>query len=366
MDDLFDRKRGYIPLAYKLRPFSLEEFEGQPHLISRGKVLFNALKNDNVGSYIFWGPPGSGKTSLANIIALNTKSVFLNYSAVLSGIKEIKTLLKEARDNKKYYNKRTILFIDEIHRFNKAQQDAFLPFVENGDIILIGATTENPSFEVNTPLLSRLQVLKLNPLKQGELVNIFKRAVNIIKKEYSEIKISEDNLGLIAKISRGDARVGLNILEIIANYIRTEKLSGLDNKKISSLVEKNYYRYDKTGEEHFNLISAFHKSLRGSDPDAAVYYLMRMLKGGEDPLYIIRRMVAMASEDIGNADPQALLMAVAAKNAYEFLGLPEGELCIVQAAVYLATAPKSNSVYKALKEAKVPFLDLETKNSVMQ
>jgi len=339
------------PLADRMRPETLEEFVGQKHILDEGSVLRKAIKEDKIQSLIFWGPPGTGKTTLAQIIAKVTGAHFISFSAVLSGIKEIKEVMAEAARMKEFYNRKTILFVDEIHRFNKAQQDAFLPHVEKGSIILIGATTENPSFEVISALLSRTKVYTLNLLTEEELKVIINRAIADNKKGLGNlnVELEKEALDYIAQMANGDARVALSTLEFATLTTPPDK----DNKRKITIkiaqetMQKKALVYDKGGEEHYNIISAFHKSLRGSDPDAALYWLGRMLAGGEDPLYIARRMVRFASEDIGNADPAALQVAISAKEAYHFLGSPEGELSLAQAAVYLATAPKSNAVYKA-------------------
>ncbi len=334
-----------------MRPQTLEEFVGQKHILGEGSVLRRAIEEDKIQSLIFWGPPGTGKTTLAHIIAKATGAHFISFSAVLSGIKEIKEVMAEATRMKELYNRKTILFVDEVHRFNKAQQDAFLPHVEKGNIILIGATTENPSFEVISALLSRTKVYTLNPLTEDELKIILKRAIEDKKRGLGDlnVEVDEEALDYIAQMANGDARVALSTLEFASLTTPPNK----ENKRKISLkiacetMQKKALVYDKGGEEHYNIISAFHKSLRGSDPDASLYWLGRMLAGGEDPLYIARRMVRFASEDVGNADPLALQVAIAAKEAYHFLGSPEGELSLAQAAVYLAIAPKSNAIYKA-------------------
>ena len=326
------------PLAERLRPKTLDEILGQEHLLGPGKPLRTAIERDQVPSMILWGPPGVGKTTLAQVIARMTKSDFVPFSAVLSGIKEIKEVMSSAEKGRRL-GRRTILFIDEIHRFNKAQQDAFLPHVERGNVVLIGATTENPSFEVNSALLSRARVFVLKALSDDHVQSLLKRAV-----EAEHIKIEDTALITIASIANGDARTSLNILELASQ-------TSVPGEKISvDIVQQAAQRqllYDKGGEEHYNIISALHKSLRNSDADAALYWLARMLEAGEDPLYVARRLVRFASEDIGLADNQALRIALDAKEAFEFIGLPEGKLALAQCVVYLAAAPKSNSVYTA-------------------
>jgi putative ATPase len=339
------------PLADRMRPESLDEFVGQKHILGKDSVLRKAIEEDKIQSLIFWGPPGTGKTTLAQIIAKATGAHFVSFSAVLSGIKEIKEIMAEASRMKELYHRKTILFIDEIHRFNKAQQDAFLPHVEKGNIILIGATTENPSFEVISALLSRTKVYTLNPLNEDELKIILKRAIEDKEKGLGNmnVELDQDALDFIAQMANGDARIALSTLEfaVLTTPPDKDKKRKITLKIAQEIMQKKALVYDKGGEEHYNIISAFHKSLRGSDPDAALYWLGRMLAGGEDPLYIARRMVRFASEDVGNADPMALQVTIAAKEAYHFIGSPEGELALAQAAVYLATAPKSDAVYKA-------------------
>lgn len=340
---------GYAPLAERMRPRTISEYIGQPHLLGQGCLLRSAIAEDKLFSMILWGPPGAGKTTLARILANDTKSNFISFSAVLSGVKEIRAVLDEARDIWKNKNIKTVLFVDEIHRFNKAQQDAFLPHVESGLITLIGATTENPSFEIIAPLLSRTRVLLLKPFSEEDLIAIIERALSDEKRGVGSSFITADAEAIryIACLADGDARNALNSLEAVASLAQTmpESKRVITNKFIQEALLKKSLLYDKHGEEHYNLISAFHKSMRGSDPDATLYWLGRMLTAGEDPLYIARRMVRFASEDIGNADPQALSVAVAAKEAFHFIGLPEGELALAQAAVYLACAEKSNSLY---------------------
>lgn len=339
-----------------MRPVDLDEFVGQKHLLGENNILRKAINENSVGSIILWGPPGSGKTTLAKIICKRTDSLFVEYSAVTSGIKEIKEVIKKAKYLLESKGKKTVIFIDEIHRFNKAQQDAFLPYVEKGIITLIGATTENPSFEVIAPLLSRMRIYTLKPLSKSEILEILKKAVNDSEKGIAKLnlQIDDNTLSYIASLSNGDARMALNTLEAAALSEKPDK----DGKRIISqalikeVLQSKSIVYDKDGEEHYNLISAFHKSLRGSDVNASLYWLARMLEAGEDPLYIARRMVRFASEDIGNADPQALTVALNSKSAVEFIGMPEGDLALAQAAIYLATAPKSNATYKAYLSAK--------------
>jgi len=338
-----------------MRPKNLSEFVGQEHLLGEGKVLRAALEAGELPSLILWGPPGSGKTTLAFLLAERVQVAFVPFSAVTSGIKEIKEVIARA-ERERTYGKRTLLFIDEIHRFNKAQQDAFLPHVERGTIVLIGATTENPSFEVIAPLLSRAKVLTLQPLAEEGLVLILRRALDDHERGLGGLAIGADDEALraIARLSAGDARAALNTLEL-ATQLAGREPEGSRRLTLNMAQEAGQRRallYDKAGEEHFNLISALHKSLRGSDPDASLYWLARMLASGEDPLYLARRLVRFASEDVGNADPQALQVALAAKDAFHFLGSPEGELALAQAAAYLATAPKSNAVYMAFGEAR--------------
>jgi len=348
------------PLAEKMRPKNLDEFTGQKHVTGEGTLIRSAIGQDRIFSMILWGPPGCGKTTLARIIAGETSSYFAQFSAVLSGIKEIRAVIEDAGNQLKLYRKKTILFVDEIHRFNKSQQDAFLNHVESGLITLIGATTENPSFEVISPLLSRCRVITLNTLTSEEIAEIIDRALKDTDRGLGDIGLlfDRDALSHIVRISDGDARNALNSLEIAASLIVSEggglkkEKKNITIKDVENAIQKKALIYDKSGEEHFNIISALHKSLRGSDPDAALYWLGRMLSAGEDPLYIARRMIRFASEDIGNADPDALSVAINAMEAFRFLGSPEGELSLAHAAVYLATAPKSNSIYTAYKNVK--------------
>ncbi len=338
-----------------MRPGTLEEFVGQAHLLGEGKVLRVALEQADVPSLILWGPPGTGKTSLAILIAAQVKAGFVPFSAVTSGIKEIKEVIAEADRQLRGTGWRTILFVDEIHRFNKAQQDAFLPHVERGTITLIGATTENPSFEVIAPLLSRSKVLVLHPLSEAEIRLIVDRAIQDIDRGLGkrQLRVEEDAMVAITRWANGDARAALSLLDLSAQLAaRSAERDRISLATVQEAAQRRSLLYDKAGDEHFNLISALHKSLRGSDPDAALYWLARMLASGEDPLYIARRLIRFASEDIGNADPQALPLAVAAKDAYHFLGTPEGELALAQCVTYLATAPKSNAVYIAFGEAQ--------------
>ena len=340
------------PLADRVRPRTLDEVVGQDHILASGKPLREAIERDLLQSIILWGPPGTGKTTLARIVADMTKAHFVQFSAVLSGIKEIKDVMAAAEVRRRASGRRTIVFIDEIHRFNKAQQDAFLPRVEGGDIVLIGATTENPSFEVNAALLSRSKVFVLQPLTAAGIETILRRALADRERGLGslEVDVADEAIAAIARFANGDARSGLNLLEFsvaAAPDAPAGSRRRLDLPQLEHSIQRRALLYDKSGEEHYNLISALHKSMRNSDPDAAVYWVARMLEAGEDPLYIARRLIRFASEDIGNADPQALTVAVAAKDAAHFIGMPEGNTAIAQAAIYLATAPKSNAVYVA-------------------
>ena len=340
-----------IPLAERMRPQQLNQFYGQEHIIGEGKLLSRLISDGHLVSIIFWGPPGSGKTTLGNLLSRHFHYPCMFFSAVLAGIKEVKAVMAQAESHRKLYGQPTILFIDEIHRFNKAQQGAFLPYVEKGDIILFGSTTENPSFEVIAPLLSRTKVLSLNPLTEEVMERILREALQDELRGLGGLKltIEENALRMLIDYSAGDARRALNTLEISASLAQDEKIT-VDNVK--EALQKRTLVYDKKGEEHFNLISALHKSLRNSDPDGALYWMTRMLVSGEDPLYILRRLVRFATEDIGLADPEALAIALHAKEAYEFIGPPEGELALAEAAIYLAAAPKSNRIYTALKQAR--------------
>lgn len=348
-----------LPLAARLRPRTLEEFAGQKHLLGEGKILRRLIEGDKIGSMIFWGPPGVGKTTLARIIANRTKAKFIDFSAVTSGIKEIKTVMEQAEKNRRFGEK-TILFVDEIHRFNKAQQDAFLPYVEKGSIILIGATTENPSFEVNGALLSRCKVFVLQTLKTEELCELLRNAVSDERGfGRQKIEISDDIIETIANFANGDARSALSTLEMAVLNGETEgDTVRVTRETVEQCTSKKSLLYDKTGEEHYNLISALHKSMRNSDPDAAVYWLARMLEAGEDPLYVARRVTRFASEDVGLADPKALEIAVAAFQACHMIGMPECCVHLTQAVVYLSMAPKSNALYTAYESAKKDALTM--------
>ena len=341
------------PLAARLRPRDLSEFVGQSHLLGEGKVLRRLIESDRVSSMIFWGPPGVGKTTLARIIANRTKATFIDFSAVTSGIKEIRQVMQQAEDNRRF-GERTIVFVDEIHRFNKAQQDAFLPFVEKGSIILIGATTENPSFEVNGALLSRCKVFVLQALTTSDLTSLLSRALTDPRGFGAQkIQIEPDMLEAIANFANGDARTALSTLEMLVLNSDTDgKTVTVTRETLEQCISKKSLLYDKTGEEHYNLISALHKSMRNSDPDAAVYWLARMLEAGEDPLYIARRVIRFASEDVGMADSRALEIAVAAYQACHFIGMPECSVHLTHAVVYLSLAPKSNALYVAYESAK--------------
>ena len=337
-----------------MRPRTFDEFVGQEELLAPGRPLREAIERDLLQSIVLWGPPGTGKTTLARIIADLTKARFVAFSAVLAGIKEIREVMSEAERLRRSTGRRTIVFIDEIHRFNKAQQDAFLPRVEAGDIVLIGATTENPSFEINAALLSRSKVFVMRGLTAEEIEGILARAVRDPERGLGAepLQVDDDALRAIAVYANGDARTALNLLELgVAGAPIVDGERRIDLARVDQTIQRRALLYDKSGEEHYNIISALHKSMRNSDPDAAVYWLARMVEAGEDPMYIARRLVRFASEDIGNADPQALTVAVAAKDAVHFIGMPEGNTALAQAALYLATAPKSNAVYEAYNRA---------------
>ena len=343
------------PLAARLRPRDLDEFVGQKHLIGEGKILRKLIDSDNISSIIFWGNPGIGKTTLARIIANKTHSEFIDFSAVTSGIKEIKAVMAQAEENRKLGQK-TIVFVDEIHRFNKAQQDAFLPYVEKGSIILIGATTENPSFEINSALLSRCKVFVFKPIEVEDLVSLLKRAIKDERGFGNEsINIEDEYLNIIAKFANGDARSALSTLEmvILNGDVANDGTITVTKETLEQCISKKSLLYDKNGEEHYNIISALHKSMRNSDPDAAVYWLARMLEAGEDPLYVARRVVRFASEDVGLADPHALEIAVAAYHACHFIGMPECSVNLTQAVIYMSMAPKSNSMDVAYNIARM-------------
>jgi len=366
MSDLFDWQTKttpnlQAPLAERLRAKNIEDYIGQQHLLGPGAALRRLIESDRIPSLILWGPPGCGKTTLAHVIASQTKRKFHFFSAVLSGIQEARKLIDQAKEDFKYQKVSTILFIDEIHRFNKAQQDAFLPHIEKGTITLIGATTENPSFEVIGPLLSRCQVFALKPLEPADLEKLLLSALHDSEKGLGlqKLKLDLEAQNELIAASQGDARRLLNFLENAASLVGKDKT--ITPQVVQEAVQKKILLYDKKGEEHYNVISTFIKSMRGSDPDAAVYWLARMLEAGEDPLFVARRMVIFASEDVGNADPQAIQVAIAAMQAYDFVGMPEGWIPLAQAATYLASAPKSNASYKAYLSAKE---DLKTHGSL--
>lgn len=357
--NLFDQRDVYAPLASRLRPTSLKEFVGQKHLLGEGKILRQLIDKDQISSMIFWGPPGVGKTTLARIIAQKTQAEFIDFSAVTSGIKEIKNVMEQA-ESSRHMGRRTVLFVDEIHRFNKAQQDAFLPYVEKGSIILIGATTENPSFEINSALLSRCRVFVLKALEEADMTELLHHALK--KPEgfgNQRVIISEDFIRAIARFSNGDARTALNTLEmaVLNGEISADHVT-VTKEVMEQCISRKSLIYDKKGEEHYNLISALHKSMRNSDPDAAVYWLMRMLEGGEQPLYIARRLIRFASEDIGMADSQALPLAVSVYQACHFNGMPECDVNLTHAVVYLSMAPKSNALYTACEQVKKDIQEL--------
>ena len=370
-----EQKKKEAPLAARMRPTTLKEFVGQEHIVGEGRVLRKAIESGQLPSMILWGPPGSGKTTLATIIANTTTSHFSSVSAVTAGVADLRRIIEEAKERRKLYQQKTILFIDEIHRFNKSQQDAVLPYVEDGTITLIGATTENPSFEVNAPLLSRARVFTLNPLTEGELKTVIRRAMQDKEKGIGNIKaeIEEDALKQLITVSNSDARTALNALELAALTTLPDEqgMRHITLPVIEDALQQRALLYDRAGEQHYDLISALHKSLRDSDPDASLYWLARMLEAGEDPLFIARRLVRAASEDIGMADPQALVVAMAAQQAVHFIGVPEGNLALAEAAVYLATAPKSNSLYSAyssiqneVKNGKNEPVPLHLRNAV--
>ncbi len=347
-----ERKR-HAPLAERMRPRSIDEFVGQPHLLGPGRIVREMVESGTVHSLILWGPPGTGKTTLAHVLAQAAQAEFVAFSAVLSGVKELREILAAAADRQRLHGRATILFVDEIHRFNKAQQDAFLPHVENGTIVLLGATTENPSFEVIAPLLSRTRVLVLEPLAADDIAGLLTRAMTDRERGLGalQLDLADDARRFLAEHAQGDARIALGTLEVAAGLARQRRVPTLDLRLVEEALQQKALRYDKGGEEHYNVISAFIKSMRASDPDAAVYWLMRMLEAGEDPLFIARRMIVFAAEDVGNADPRALQVAVAAKDAFHFVGLPEGRIPLAQAVTYLATAPKSNAAYRAMLAA---------------
>ncbi|MEP6994988.1 MAG: replication-associated recombination protein A [Acidobacteriota bacterium] len=342
------------PLADRMRPRSLDEIEGPEAVVGENGFLRRAIAEDRVPSLILWGPPGVGKTTLARLIASQTSSLFLSYSAVATGVKEMREVLDQARTMRARHGKRTILFLDEIHRFNRSQQDVFLPYAESGDIVLVGATTENPSFELNGALLSRCKVVVLEPLTPEAIARIVERALGDSARGLGarNFRLDDQALSFIAQASGGDARRALNLLEAAASDAEAAKTNTIEVGRLRDLLQRKVLLYDKAGEEHYNLISALHKSMRESDPDATIYWLVRMLEAGEDPLYVARRIVRFASEDVGLADPRALRVALDAKEAFDFLGMPEGSLALAEAAVYCAMAPKSNALYEAENEAK--------------
>jgi putative ATPase len=353
--------KSVMPLAARMRPSNFSEYVGQQHIIGEGKVLRKAIESDQLPSIILWGPPGIGKTTLAQVIANVSSSYYVHLSAVTAGVADLRRTVDEARNRRKATGQRTILFIDEIHRFNKSQQDAILPFVEDGEVTFIGATTENPSFEVISALLSRSRVFTLNALTDDEIKTILQRALNDRENGLADLNVdlAEDALAQLVTLSNGDARVALNALEMAAQSVKPEKEGKrkVNLNDIEESMQKRALLYDKAGDQHYDLISALHKTLRGSDPDAALYWLGRMLEAGEDPLYVVRRLIRFASEDVGMADPHALVVAMAAQQAVHFVGMPEGNLALAEAVVYLATAPKSNSLYTAYSSVQK---DVET------
>jgi len=362
MADLFDQNlKKDMPLAERLRPLIFDGFFGQEEIIGPGTILRQAIEQDSIPSIIFWGPPGCGKTTLARVIANLTKSAFIQMSAVSGSVKQVREIIEQAKNRKKFHNQKTILFVDEIHRFNKAQQDGFLPVVEDGTIVLIGATTENPSFEVISPLLSRASVFVLKSLKSSEIAQILRLGLisdkELLKKK---IEVHAEAVDYLANMSAGDARTALNAFELAVNTTKPDKngIIIIDKKTVSQSLQKSHLLYDRAGDEHYNIISALHKSMRGSNADASLYWLGRMLEAGEDPLYIARRLIRFASEDIGLADPEALNQAVSAYQACHFIGLPECNVNLAQAVVYLARAPKDNGLYKAYQKVQQDIMEL--------
>jgi putative ATPase len=347
-----ERKR-HAPLAERMRPTTLDEFVGQAHLLGPGRIVREMLESGSLHSLILWGPPGTGKTTLAHLLAQAAHAEFVAFSAVLAGVKELREIVAAAAERQRLHGRGTILFVDEIHRFNKAQQDAFLPHVENGTVVLLGATTENPSFEVIAPLLSRTRVLVLEPLDDAALGALLTRALTDRERGLGALALTlgDEAHRFLSERAHGDARIALGALELAASLARQRGVRVLDLALVEEALQQKALRYDKGGEEHYNVISAFIKSMRASDPDAAIYWLMRMLDAGEDPLFVARRMIIFAAEDVGNADPQALQVAVAAKDAFHFVGNPEGRIPLAQAATYLASAPKSNASYRAMLAA---------------